>query len=172
MPKIALVHSHDSAIYDEIARHTPNGFDTVSIDVRRPLNELVTLATGVEYVMLSGTELPEEVLRASGPRLLQILSAGWDFLDAGLIRGLEIPVANNGGANSWAVADHTVLLMLAVYHRLVEADAATRSGLWRGPLDGTNAFELAGKTIGVLGICNIGRQVAKRVRAFDAEVGC
>jgi phosphoglycerate dehydrogenase-like enzyme len=170
MPKIALVHTHDAEIYDEIVRHTPGGFDTVSIDARAPVHELVALATGTEYVMLSGTKLPGEVLRKANPRLLQILSAGWDFLDADLIRELEIPVANNGGANSWAVADHAVLLMLAVYHRLVEADAATRSGEWRVPLDGTNAFELAGKTVGLLGIGNIGRQVAKRVRAFDAEV--
>ena len=170
MPKIALVHTHGPAIYDEIARHTPNGFTTVSIDARNPVSELVTLAMGTEYVMLSGTELPGEVLRAASPRLLQILSAGWDFLDADLIRELEIPVANNGGANSWAVADHAVLLVLAVYHRLVEADATTRSGRWRAPLDGTNAFELAGKTVGVLGMGNIGRQVAKRLLAFDAEV--
>ncbi len=170
MPKIALVHTHDAVIYQEIARHTPDGVDTVGIDARTPLDEQVALATGADYVMLSGTQLPGEVLRATSPRLLQILSAGWDFLDADLIRELEIPVANNGGANSWAVADHALLLMLAVYHRLVEADAATRSGRWRAPLDGTNAFELAGKTVGLLGMGNIGRQVAKRLEAFDAEV--
>ena len=170
MPNIALVHSHDADIYSEIARHTPDGFTTVGVDVRRPLDEQVALASGAEFIMLSGTGLPDEVLRASGPRLLQILSAGWDFLNDVLIRELEIPVANNGGANSWAVADHAVLLILAVYHKLVEADAATRSGRWRGPVDGTNAFELAGKTVGMLGLGNIGRQVAKRLRPFEAEL--
>jgi phosphoglycerate dehydrogenase-like enzyme len=170
MPNIALVHSHEPTIYNEIARHTPDGFDTVGIDVRTPLDEQIALAASTEYLILSGTKLPDEVLKASGPRLLQILSAGWDFLNSSLIRELEIPVANNGGANSWAVSDHTMLLLLAVYHRLVEADAATRAGEWNGPLDGMNAFELAGKTVGVLGIGNIGRQVAKRLRAFDANV--
>jgi lactate dehydrogenase-like 2-hydroxyacid dehydrogenase len=170
MPNIALVHSHEQTIYDEIARHTPDGFETVGIDVRGPLDEQIALAASTEYLSLSGTQLPDEVLKASGPRLLQILSAGWDFLNFSLIRELEVPVANNGGANSWAVADHTLLLLLAVYHRLIEADAATRSGDWGGPLNGMNAFELAGKTVGVLGIGSIGRQVAKRLHAFDAKV--
>ena len=168
--KVALVHSHDRQIYDEIARHTPEGFETVGIDVRAPIAEQVEAARGADYLILSGTELPDEVLGACGPKLLQILSAGWDYLNLDLIREMEVPVANNGGANSWAVADHAVLLILAVYHRLVEADAAARSGRWREPLDGTNAFELAGKTVGLLGMGAIGRQVARRVRAFDARV--
>lgn len=170
MLKIALVHSHDLMIYDEIARHTPDGFKTVSVDIRTPLEEQITLASDTKYMMLAGTELPDEVLRAAQPHLLQILSAGWDFLNSELIQDLEIQVANNGGANSWAVADHTVLLILGVLHRLIEADSDTRSGRWRERLDGTNAFELANKTVGILGIGNIGRQVAKRIRAFDAQV--
>ena len=170
MTKIALVHSHDAPIYNEIARHTPVGFDTVGIDVRAPLREQVAAAREAEYLILSGTDLPDEVLKACGPKMLQILSAGWDYLNLDVIREMEVPVANNGGANSWAVADHAVLLILAVYHRLVEADAAVRSGRWRAPLDGTNAFELAGKTIGVLGMGAIGRQVARRIRAFDARI--
>ncbi len=170
MKKIALVHSHDEPIYGEMARHTPAGFETVGVDVRAPLAEQVAAARGAEYLILSGTELPDEVLRACGPGLLQILSAGWDYLNLDLVREMEVPVANNGGANSWAVADHAVLLILAVYHRLIESDAAVRAGRWREPLDGTNAFELAGKTVGLLGMGAIGRQVARRVRAFDARV--
>ena len=170
MTKIALVHPHDEPIYGELARHTPQGFETVSVDVRTPTPEQADAARGAEYMILSGTQLGDDVLEACRPRLLQILSAGWDYLNLELIRELGIPVAGNGGANSWAVADHAVLLMLAVYHRLVEADAAVRSGHWRTPLDGMNAFELAGKTVGLLGMGSIGRQVARRVRSFEANV--
>ena len=170
MTNIALVHSHDLPIYEEIARHTPNGFATVGIDSRIPLSDQVSAAADAEYLILSGIDLPDEVLTTCRPRLLQILSAGWDYLNIDLIRHLGVPVANNGGANSWAVADHAVLLILAVYHRLIEADSAVRSGRWREPLDGTNAFELAQKTVGVLGMGSIGRQVARRLRGFDARL--
>ena len=170
MPNIALVHSHDRQIYEEISRHTPKGFATVGIDARSSLRDQISAAADTEYLILSGTDLPDEVLVACRPRLLQILSAGWDYLNVDLIRHLGVPVANNGGANSWAVADHAVLLILAVYHRLIEADAAVRSGRWREPLDGTNAFELAQKTVGLLGMGSIGRQVAKRLRAFEARL--
>lgn len=170
MTNIALVHSHDRQIYEEIARHTPKGFATVGIDTRGSMHDQLSAVADTEYLILSGTDLPDEVLVACRPRLLQILSAGWDYLNFDLIRHLGVPVANNGGANSWAVADHAVLLILAVYHRLIEADAAARSGRWREPLDGTNAFELAQKTVGLLGMGSIGRQVAKRLRAFEARL--
>ena len=170
MTNIALVHSHDRQIYKEITGHTPSGFATVGIDTRISLRDQVSAVADTEYLILSGTDLPDEVLVACRPRLLQILSAGWDYLNVDLIRRLGVSVANNGGANSWAVADHAVLLILAVYHRLIEADTAVRSGRWREPLDGTNAFELAQKTVGVLGMGSIGRQVAKRLRAFEARL--
>ena len=57
-----------------------------------------------------------------------------------------------------------------IYHRLVEVDKATRSGKWGYPLDGANVFELAGKKAGLLGLGNIGKQVARRLLAFEAQV--
>ena len=87
-----------------------------------------------------------------------------------LLAELEIPCANNGGANSWAVADQAVLLMLAIYKQLLASDNSTREGRWAEPITGQNTFEMADKKVGILGIGNIGRQVAKRVQGFDAKV--
>jgi len=60
--------------------------------------------------------------------------------------------------------------MLSLYKRLIPADRATREGRWREPIDGFNTFEMANKLIGILGIGNIGRKVAQRVQAFEAQV--
>jgi lactate dehydrogenase-like 2-hydroxyacid dehydrogenase len=102
--------------------------------------------------------------------LVQILSAGYDNMNLKLLRELKIPCANNGGANSWAVADHVVLLILSLYRRLLASDQATRAGRWNAPIDGMNTYEMAGKLVGILGFGNIGRKVARRVQGFDATV--
>src|SRR6185295_13786396 len=109
--------------------------------------------------------------RASGKaRLVQLLSAGYDSMNLKLLRELNIPCANNGGANSRAVADHAVLGMLALYRNLSAADKAMREGKWSAAIDGMNTFEMAGKLVGIMGIGNIGQKVARRVQSFDAKV--
>jgi phosphoglycerate dehydrogenase-like enzyme len=87
-----------------------------------------------------------------------------------LMGKLGIPCASNGGANAWAVADHTVLLMLALYRRLVPADRAVREGRWRAPIDGFNTFEMAHKKVGILGMGNIGQKVVRRLQGFDVSI--
>jgi phosphoglycerate dehydrogenase-like enzyme len=68
------------------------------------------------------------------------------------------------------VADHTLLLILSLYRRLLASDQATRKGGWNAPIDGMNTFEMAGKLVGILGFGNIGRKVARRAQGFDATV--
>jgi phosphoglycerate dehydrogenase-like enzyme len=115
--------------------------------------------------------MSDRVLRsAKKARLVQGLSAGYDSVNLKLLSELNIPCANNGGANSWAVADHAVLAMLTLYRRMIAADRATREGRWREAIDGTNTFEMANKVVGVMGFGNIGQKVARRVQAFDAKV--
>jgi phosphoglycerate dehydrogenase-like enzyme len=66
------------------------------------------------------------------------------------------------------VAEHAVMLILAVYRRLLHLDAAVRSGRWRtgeAPM-----YELRGKRAGVVGFGLIGQEVAKRLAAFDTEI--
>lgn len=171
MTKVALVHSVSPEIYDEIALYSPEGLTTINIDLKKSLDTNNALVKDAEFIMLCGNVIPDETIKATDKlRLIQLLSAGWDFLNIPLVQELNIPVANNGGANSWAVADHTLMLILSSYHRLIEVDKATRSGKWGYPLDGTNVFELANKKVGLLGLGNIGRQVAKRLLPFDAHI--
>ena len=171
MTKVALVHSVSPEIYDEIALYSPEGLTTINIALKKSLNTNNALVKDAEFIMLCGNVIPDEIIKATDKvRLIQLLSAGWDFLNIPLVQELNIPVANNGGANSWAVADHTLMLILSSYHRLIEVDKATRAGKWGYPLDGTNVFELANKKVGLLGLGNIGRQVAKRLLPFDAHI--
>jgi phosphoglycerate dehydrogenase-like enzyme len=100
-----------------------------------------------------------------------VLSAGYDYVNIAGARKARIPICSNGGANSVAVAEHAVMLMLAVYRKLVAFHQNVAGGRWHQGIPRTvNIFELEGKTVGLVGLGNIGRQVARRVKAFDAQV--
>lgn len=169
--KVAFLHGLRPEIVDVITGHTPQGWTTTAVHRDEPLDRQTTLARDADFLMVYAAPLPDEALRAAANvRLVQLLAAGYDRMNLPLMRALDVPCANNGGANSWAVADHTLLLMLAVYRRQTHADPATRDGRWSAPISGTNTFEMANKLVGVLGMGNIGRQVARRVQGFDAQV--
>ena len=169
--RVVFLHDLPSVILDEIVSHTPGGFETAAVPSSSSEEELELAVADADFIIAFGVYPSDRVLRAAGKtRLVQLLAAGYDRMNLDLLREMEIPCANNGGANSWAVADHAVLLMLALYKQLMAAERSTRAGGWKRPIDGTNTFELAGKTVGILGMGNIGRQVARRVQAFDARV--
>jgi phosphoglycerate dehydrogenase-like enzyme len=92
-------------------------------------------------------------------------------VDVESARKAKVPVANNGGANAIAVAEHTIMLMLAVLKRVVRFHNDVVAGKWRaGNPAESRIYELAGKTLGVVGLGNIGKKVARRAAAFDMIV--
>jgi len=114
---------------------------------------------------------PEFYRAAPRLKLIQLISAGYDRLDVEAARQASVPVANNGGANSVAVAEHTMMLMLAVYKRLTWQHNNVVTGKWRvGDLGEQQVYELAGKTLGIVGLGTIGKRVARRAPAFDMRV--
>ena len=103
-------------------------------------------------------------------KLLQLISAGYDRVDIEACRRAGVLVANNGGANSVAVAEHTMMLMLAVMKQLHTQHANVMAGKWRVNFAETRTFDLEGKTLGIVGLGNIGKKVARRAQAFDMHV--
>ena len=169
--KVAFIHGLDPEIVEVITSHNPEGWRTTVVPRGASPDEQKTLVGDADFLMVYGAPLHDDVLRASeNARLVQLLAAGYDRMNLTLMASLEVPCANNGGANSIAVADHALMLMLALYKQQVHADPATRAGEWSAPITGTNTFEMAGKLVGILGLGNIGRRVARRVQGFEAEV--
>lgn len=113
---------------------------------------------------------PEFYRMAPKLKLIQLISAGYDRLDVEAARRAGVPVANNGGANSVAVAEHTLMLILAVYKRLAWQHNNVVASKWRVGDLGERIYELAGKTLGIVGLGTIGKKVARRARAFDMPV--
>ena len=122
-------------------------------------------------MVLHPANLSGSVMRGAGSlKLVQLLAAGYEKVDLKAATELGIPVATNGGANAWAVAEHAIALILALYKRLIPADRSVRAGEWRKSTNGFNTYELAGKTVGIIGAGNIGRKVAYRLKSFETDI--
>ena len=110
-------------------------------------------------------------LIAACPDLLCASSAGagYDPIDVAACTRAGIAVVNQTGGNAVSVAEHTLGLILSVAHRIAESDRLLRRdrGFSREDLTGR---EIAGKTIGLVGIGNIGRRVAALAHAFGMQV--
>jgi phosphoglycerate dehydrogenase-like enzyme len=134
------------------------------------LGENLPWADAVWHVLrpLSGKELR----RGARLRLVHKLGAGVNTIDVPTATELDIAVANMPGANAPSAAEGAVLLMLAAMRRLVELDAATRTG--RGwPTDvtlGEKVRDIGSCTVGLIGYGNIARRVEQIVAAMGARV--
>src|SRR5213594_478278 len=124
------------------------------------------------FVGFARTSLGSDFYRAAPHlKLVQLISAGYDRVDIEAARKARVPVCNNGGANAIAVAEHTLALMLAVTKKLVWQHNNVVAGKWRvGDFATTRLSELSGKTLGIVGLGNIGKKVARRALGFDMHV--
>jgi len=93
---------------------------------------------------------------------------GLDTVDIPAATRLVVAVVHAPGSNSQAVAEHALMLMLNCVKRTLAVDKATRAADWGAPRSGNT--ELAGKTLGIVGVGNVGRRVAKFAGAIGMRV--
>ena len=170
MAKILFAPKQDPVVM-EIARSlTPPGFELVEVDFGTP--QFIEAAADAEFYMGLARNMGGEFFRSAPKlKLVQLLSAGYDRVDVEAARKAKVPVSNNGCANAIAVAEHTVLLMLAVLKQLVRFHQDVVAGKWRPPASSESpVYELSARTVGIIGLGNIGKKVARRAAAFDARV--
>ena len=103
-------------------------------------------------------------------RMIQKWGIGVDRIDVEAVRRMDVPLAITAGSNAGPVAELAIALMLAVYRRIAQVDRALRQGQWlKAEMRGV-CYQIAGKTVGIVGFGNIGRMVARKLRGFDADV--
>ncbi len=169
--KAVLITGMPDAVNRQIAGYAPEGFVTTILSHQDPDDETVDALRDADFLLIHPGEISERVVRsATKLKLIQLLRAGHELMDVGLLRELGIPFANPGDAFAAIVADHTVMLLLALYRNLVISNAVTKAGRWAEPTYGLNAFEMEDKLVGILGLGTIGRQVAKCLGGFGCKV--
>jgi D-3-phosphoglycerate dehydrogenase len=109
-------------------------------------------------------------LLSSCPRLrfIAVHGAGFDEIDLQAAADLGITVTNAPGANAIGVAELAIALAVGLLRHLMPVSAATQKGQWNEARQG--GAELAGKTLGILGVGHVGSRVARRALAFDMQV--
>lgn len=134
--------------------------------------ETAGLAAGSEAVCIfvndDATALVLEQLSALGVRFLLLRSAGFNHVDVEAAKRLGMRVARVPAYSPYAVAEHTVALMLALNRKLTKAHNRVREGNFS--LDGLIGFDMHGKTAGIIGVGKIGQIVAEILRAFGCRV--
>jgi len=169
--KILVSPKLPAALLDVARGLVPAGFEMVVVDAGTP-EFTAALPDASYYVGFPRAELNGEFFKAApGLKLVQLISAGYDRLDVAAAKRAGVPVANNGGSNSVAVAEHTLMLMLAVYRKLSWHHANVVTGKWRvGDFASHRLYELEGKVLGIVGLGTIGKKVARRAAAFGMRI--
>jgi phosphoglycerate dehydrogenase-like enzyme len=127
---------------------------------------------GADFLVVGLEPVPEQLLdRAGHLKLIQRLGRGYDNIDVAAAERRGIRVCGMPDFNAAAVAEHAVMLMLALLRRVFESTLLMKAGAWPlADVVGHGIYELAGRTVGIVGVGAIGRAVAERVDAFDAEI--
>ena len=126
---------------------------------RFPLEEIEVL------IMTTFNQAPAEVLeKMRSLKFVQVASTGWNTVDIDTCRRRGIMLSNIPVANSKTVAEHVILMTLALLRDARVLDAEMRRGEW--PML-SGARDLAGKTFGIVGMGRIGREVAARLVPFE-----
>ncbi len=124
-------------------------------------------------ILVVGLEpVPEAVFEAAGGlRLVQRLGVGFDAIDLAAAARRGVMVCNMPDFNAGTVAEHALALILAVLRRLFESTMLMKAGYWPlGAVVAGGIYDLQGKTVGIVGMGKIGREVARRLQPFDVRI--
>jgi D-3-phosphoglycerate dehydrogenase len=140
-----------------------------NIIVSNPKEYAQHLGTADALLVRSAVQVTQAVLeKAPKLRVIGRAGVGVDNVDLDAATAAGVLVMNTPGGNAISVAEHTMALMLAMARHIPQANASTRSGKWEKKKFMGN--ELRGKTLGIVGLGSIGREVVKRARAFEMRV--
>lgn len=133
---------------------------------------LKKVATAKYLITPLSTQVDKEVIDGAPElKLIANFGAGTNNIDLEYAAAKGIPVTNTPYVSAISTAEVTIALILSLSHRIVEGDSLMRTKGFNGwaPLFFLG-HQLAGKTVGIIGLGQIGREVAKRLHAFDMQV--
>lgn len=134
--------------------------------------ELAKMAD-VDAIIVSAQPINVQLLDACQQlKIIQRTGVGYENIDLEAAAKRGIPACNVPGVNKESVAEHGLLLILALARRFVEAHQLTQAGKWSEAkaANHANSFELKGRTLGIVGLGDTGSNLAKRARALEMRI--
>ncbi len=170
MPKVLLITEGSLPLLELTEKLKPNNWDLITLDQKQNSRDIDLIQEADFLLSFSGKIHDEILLNAKNIKLIQLCSAGFDGINKKITSDMNIPIANNGGANSIPVAEFTMTLMLSTIRHIVDADNNTRQGLWDSKLQSKKSYELFGSTVGIIGAGKIGTRVIEMLQGFNTNI--
>lgn len=148
------------------------GFDIVRARGPLPESAMLDLAGDFDAFLCGDDAITEAVIEKSLPRLKVIskYGIGLDKIDVGFATLQELAVLNTPGVNHTTVAEHTFGLLLGLTKKIQENSIDVAAGQWVAGWKKPVGHEILGKTMGIIGMGRIGKEVATRAKAFGMPV--
>lgn len=147
----------------------------VTVYDRTPEEKIIERVGNAEIIYINKTVLKRETLeKLSHVKFIGVLATGYNVVDAEAAKELGIVVTNIPTYGTQAVAQFTFALLLEICHHVGEHNLSVKRGEWSKSIDFCYwkypLMELAGKTMGLIGLGRIGQESAKIAQAFGMEV--
>ncbi|HYL80947.1 MAG TPA: phosphoglycerate dehydrogenase [Candidatus Acidoferrum sp.] len=165
-----LITAHFLKAGDEADRRLREAGIAIEFQPRhgdRSEEELIRIAQGFDAVIASIDPFSARVLAALPQlKIISRTGVGYDAIDVAAATARGVAVCTGPGVNRHAVAEYAIALMLQCARHVIEHVASVRAGRW----DRHEGFDLAGKTVGIIGLGTIGKEVAQRLQAFEVRL--
>ena len=164
-----LVNTEYEWLFETIKAESPEFFSIKLADLSRPDENQYEQLVKTDAIIGQKINLSDAQYEAASKlKIIQTLSAGFDHIDLTKAKKHNVYVANNNGANAESVAEHVLMLILALYRQLLFHHNSLKKGAWTC-LKYQNRG-LSGKTLGIFGLGNTGKALAKRASAFGVKI--
>lgn len=168
--KIASFDLATEDVYEVIRGQFPENFELITLK-DGTLEDRIRIAEEADFFISATGAIPTEAIAsAKNLKFIQQQGVGFDKTDVDLAtkKGIEVCITPEG--TSVGVAEHVVLLILAVYKKIVQISNEMYDGKFPMWDYRTQSFEIYGKTTGFVGFGRIAREAAKRLQAFESKI--
>ena len=166
MKKIGLTGIYFPGALEALHENVPEGFELVEGIEPEDFPKLAEC----DY-LITRLKVDESLLHTTPKlKLIQRWGAGYNDMDLEAWGKRDIPISTCPGVNSGIAAELTIMLMLAVYRNLLPINRKILNNVWPKTEYFGRSYMINGKTVGIIGLGNIGSKVAKLVTAFCATV--
>ncbi len=163
-----LVNREYEMLFENLKTEAPDSFVLTLVDFNHPDENLQALLSHADAI-IGQVNLSDSQFKSAGKlKIIQTLSAGYDKIDLEKAGQYKVRIANNNGENAVSVAEHVLMLIFALYRRLLFHHHSVTNGPWKN-LKHTNR-ELSGKTLGIYGLGHVGKALAQRASALGVKV--